>query len=274
MKELSIITISRGSYSKGKEIAEKTAECLGYQCLSREVLIEASKEFNIPEVKLVRALHDAPSILDRFTYGKEKYVAYFRAALLKSLQGDRVVFHGLGGHFFLKGIAHALKVRIIADMEDRVRWEMEREGISAKKARQILARDDEERRRWSRHLYGVDTADPSLYDLVIHIRKLSVDDAVAIICQTVRLGSFQTTAESQRALDDLVTAAEVRAALVDLKPDVQVICRNGVVRIGAGSSPIHGPDLPGRMAEAARAIPRVKEVEVKTTHLVNWSNAS
>ncbi len=68
---MAIITISRGSYSKGQQIAEKVAKTLGYQCISREVLLEASKEFNIPEVKLVRVIDDAPSILGRFAYGKK-----------------------------------------------------------------------------------------------------------------------------------------------------------------------------------------------------------
>lgn len=80
---MSIITISRGSYSRGETVATAVAEKLGYEWIAREVLLEASKEFNIPEVKLVRAIHDAPSILERFTYGKEKYVAYIQAAILK-----------------------------------------------------------------------------------------------------------------------------------------------------------------------------------------------
>ena len=63
---MAIITISRDSYSKGKEVAEAVADELGYRCISREILIEASKQFNIPEMKLARALHDAPAILDRF----------------------------------------------------------------------------------------------------------------------------------------------------------------------------------------------------------------
>ena len=68
---MSIITISRGSYSRGKEVAEKLAQYLGYQCLSRDILLEASERYNIPESKLIRAIHDATSILERFTYRKE-----------------------------------------------------------------------------------------------------------------------------------------------------------------------------------------------------------
>jgi len=36
---MSIITISRGSYSRGKEVAVKLAQALGYECLSRDILL-------------------------------------------------------------------------------------------------------------------------------------------------------------------------------------------------------------------------------------------
>ena len=42
---MSIITISRFSRSQGETIAEKLAAKLEYECISREVLLEASKEF-------------------------------------------------------------------------------------------------------------------------------------------------------------------------------------------------------------------------------------
>ena len=82
---MAIITISRGSYSKGKEVAERVAERLSYNCISREILVDASEYFNIPEIKLVRALHDAPSVLERFTYGKERYLAFFEATFLQKI---------------------------------------------------------------------------------------------------------------------------------------------------------------------------------------------
>ena len=68
---MAIITISRGSYSQGKAVAEKLAEKLNYECISRDILLEASEHFNIPEFKLIPAIHDSPSILDRFTHGKK-----------------------------------------------------------------------------------------------------------------------------------------------------------------------------------------------------------
>ncbi len=229
---MSIITISRGSYSRGKEVAEKVAERLGYKCFSRDgILNETSEEFNIPEVKLERAIHDAPSILDRFTHGRERFVAFFQAALLEEAQRGNMVYHGLAGHFFLHGVSHVLKVRIIADMDDRVRLEMEREGCSANQALHLLKRDDEERRKWSRHLYGIDTADSSLYDLVIHIQTITVDEAVELIAHTVGLAHFKPTPESKAALNDLRLAAHIKAALITEWPDIHVTATDGRVQV-------------------------------------------
>ena len=212
-----IITISRGSYSRGKEVAEKLARKLGYECISRDILLEASEQFNIPEIKLIRAIHDAPSILERFTHGKERYVAFLRSTLLKHVQKDNVVYHGLAGHYFLQGIPHVIKVRIMADLEDRVQEEMRRENISAEEARNILRKDDDERRRWGIQVYGVDTWDPKLYDMVLHIKSLTVDDAVDLISKAAQLPRFQATPESQRLLDDMVQAAGAEAARVGAK---------------------------------------------------------
>jgi cytidylate kinase len=178
-----IITISRGSYSRGKEVAEKLAQKLGYKCISRDILLE------------------------RFTHGKEQYVAFIRSTLLKHVQKDNVVYHGLAGHYFLQGIPHVIKVRIMADIEDRVQEEMRREKISAEEARFILKKDDEERRRWGLQLYGFDTWDPMLYDMVLSIKYLTVDDAVDIISKAAQLPHFQATPESQRLVDEMARAA-------------------------------------------------------------------
>lgn len=211
---MAIITISRGSYFRGREVAQRLAEKLGYECISREILLEASKEFNIPEIKLVRAIQDAPTILERFTHEKEKFVTFIRAALLRHVQKDNVVYHGLFGNFFLQNIPHVLKVRIVADLEARVADEVEREGIDAARAREIILKDDQERRKWALHLYGADIWDATYYDLVVHLKSITVDDAVSLIMHTLQFRGFQTTAESQQAVDNLVEATRLETSPV------------------------------------------------------------
>lgn len=226
-----IVTISRGSYSRGKEVAEKLAEKLNFECVSRDIILEACSEFNIPEIKLVRALHDAPSVLERFQHGKERYLSYYRYALLKHVQKDNVIYHGLAGHYILRNIPHVLKVRIIADMDDRVQEEMKRENISAQKALYILKKDDDERRKWGLQVHGTDTWDSRLYDMVLHISTLTVDDAVQILYETVQKSIFQSTPESKVIIDNMTTSAKIHSKLVNLSPCIKVVVRNGVAFI-------------------------------------------
>ena len=205
---MGIVTISRGSYSRGIEIAEKLAKKLGYECISREVLLEASKEFNIPEVRLVHAIEDAPSIFDHIKDGKRRYVAFIREAFLEYIQKDNIVYHGFAGHFFTKEIPNILKVRIIANMDFRVKVVMERENISEEKARKLLYKIDVERRKWSMYLYGIDTNTTELYDVILHIDCLQVDGAVDFIYDLAKRPCFQTTLESQKKLKELLEAAK------------------------------------------------------------------
>jgi len=261
---MSIITISRGSYSKGKEVAEKIAQKLGYECIARDTItIEASKEFNIPEIKLIRAIHDAPSLLERFNCSKEKYLAYLHVTMLEHFPKDNVVYHGLAGHFVIKNVSHVLKVRIIADMKDRVKLEMEREGISKGEALRLLKNDDKERRKWCKYIYGIDKWDPSLYDLVIHIKKITVEDAVDIICHAVGLEQFKATPESQKALASILIAAKVKVALIDVKPDIEVFANNGAISIKAKYTNFKDKEMIHKIEEIAKNVPGVKNVEIE-----------
>jgi cytidylate kinase len=267
---MAIITISRGSYSKGKEIAEKAAQQLGYECVARSVLLEASEEFNVPELMLVRAIHDAPSFFKYVSHSKERYIAIIQAEILKHFRKDNVVYHGLAGHFFVKGISHVLKVRIIADIEDRVRLEMEHEDISREEALRIIKKDDEERIKWSKSLYGIDTRDSSLYDFVIHIRKFSVKNAVDMICQAASLEQFQTTPESQQSIDDLALVAQVKAALVDVKRDLQVSAKNGMVFVKGEASRGKEQILTQEIQKISKTIPGVKKTKIDIRGLPSW----
>lgn len=226
-----IITISRGSYSMGKTVAEKVAQQLKYRLISREVLLDASTRFNVPEIKLEKAIHDAPGILDRYRHGKQSYIAYIRSALFERVVEGNVVYHGLAGHLLLTGIPHVLKVRINANIERRIAIVMERDQISAPEARALIQEDDKQRRKWTQSLYGQDPWDSSLYDLTICIDKLSIEDAVHFICQAAASQRFRITDKNTQKVKDLAVACQVKAALVDDFPNFGVTCDYGNVLI-------------------------------------------
>jgi hypothetical protein len=134
----------------------------------------------------------------------------------------------------------------------------------------MLKRDDLERRRWSKALYGIDTNDPTLYDLVIRIGKLKITEAADIICNTVQMDSLRTTYESQKAIEDLAIASEVKSALIDMKADIQVFAHNGHVLIGSRGLLADNPDLARGMEAIALTVPGVQSVEIQATELTGW----
>lgn len=228
---MSVITISRAFCSKGSELAERIADQLQYTCVSREILLEASDQFNVPEIILTKAIHDGPTIFDKFTHGKQKYIAFIRAALLDYLKKDNVVYHGLAGHFFLQGLSNVLKVRTIADMDERICEEMEKENISEPLARKRLLNEDRDRRAWGLYLYGVDTYDPELYDIFINMKDISLADCAEIICHTVSLPSFKTNGKALERLNDMALAARVYALIIDKYFNTTVLSHEGNVSI-------------------------------------------
>ena len=261
---MAVITISRGSYSMGKAVAEKVAQRLKYAVVSRDLLLDASERYHIPEIKLIRAIHDAPGILARFSHGKQAYLAYIRSALAdRAAQGD-LVYHGLAGHLMLKSVPGVIKVRITANLETRVANEMAREKISAEEARAIIVKDDQQRRDWTKTIHGADPFDSNLYDLVIRIDTLSVGDAVDIICQAAGSQGFQPTEKTTQAIKDLSIACRIKAELVEDFPFVGVISQYGNVIVYCKEKQV-GAKLHHRLALLNNASEGIYNIEVHIT---------
>lgn len=149
-----------------------------------------------------------------------------------------------------------LKVRIFAGLEERIKGEMEREGVDAEKARQQVLKGDEERRSWALSLYGMDPADPALYDMLLQIGSLTVDDAARMVVAAAALPSFQMTPASKSLLNDHVLASQVESLLLEEFPRVEVTARSGeaFVHIHTGLS-IHT-----LLAEKPRIVEKVEAI--------------
>jgi cytidylate kinase len=259
---MSIICISRGSYYRGKDVAERVADILGYQCVSRDSLLAASEEFDIPEIKLTRNIQHATQILERYSFGRERYVNFISAEILKRLRHDNHVYHGLAGQFFVKDISHLLRIRVIADLEERVKAEAERQSISTDKARMQLKHDDEERQKWALFLYGVDIADPALYDLTVNVSAMGVEDSAELIAKTAKLDCYQATQDSQTSIDDQALAAEIRAALFDF-PLAGVSTREGRAYVNVKAPEEQTEAIRARIEAAVGGIIDLAMVEIR-----------
>lgn len=261
---MSIIIIARASHSHGKQIAERVAQELQYECVSREVITLASEEYDIPEGSLLQTMRNAPSILDHFRHGKKKYVAYVQAALLEFAVKDNLVYHGIAGHFLLEGIPHVLRVLISATIEERVKILTDRENISESEALKILKKFDKDRRKAAMYFHDRDPWDVNMYDLSMVIGRITIDDAVKAIIDTVKLPRFQTTPEAQQILMNHRIAAKVKSDLMNFYGDVEITVDDGTVVVHIKRSLKQEEALIDEIREIVMAmeIPEIKDVRV------------
>ena len=178
---MSVITISRGSFSGGKTLAECLAKKLGYRCIGRETIVERAAASGVSHEELLAALLNPPGFWERFQHKRYQYLTLFQAALAEEVRNGNVVYHGNAGHLMLKGAAPVLRIRIIAPIEMRLAMVEERLKLSHGDALDYIQKMDEGRRKWTQFLYGVNWEDPALYDLVLNLEHIEIDEACDMI---------------------------------------------------------------------------------------------
>jgi cytidylate kinase len=210
---MSVITISRGSFSGGKMLAERLGASLGYRCVDRERIVERAAEYGVSPDELRQALLKAPTLLDRFQHKKYLYLTLIQAALAGEACAGRLIYHGNAGHLLLRGGPPILRVRIIASMEFRIAMARQRLCLDRNEAVAYIREVDRDRRRWTQYLYGVDWTDPSLYDMVLNLDTMHIREACAVVTTTIQQKRFEFTPQWRAAMNDLALASRVRAAL-------------------------------------------------------------
>lgn len=232
---MSVITISRGSFSGGKLLAECLARRLGYRCIDRDVIVERAAASGISQEDLRDALEKAPGFLDRFSHKKYIYLALIQAALAEEVSTGKAIYHGLAGHLLLKAGPHILRTRIIAPTEFRVSMAQARLKLDRDQAVAYIQKMDQQRRKWTQFLYGVEWGDPSLYDIVLNLDHIEIEDACHVIATMANERCFAFTPECQAAMNDLVLASRIRANLAlngsTSNLEVEVLAHAGSVAI-------------------------------------------
>ncbi len=233
---MAIIAISRGTFSGGEALAKCVAERVGYPCLSREAnLEEAAKTYGVPTRDLAAAMERRPSFWQRVVGERSAYLIFVRAALCEHAQADNLVYHGLVGHLLLPGISHVLRVRVIADLDYRIKAASAERKRGYPEALAYIEKADRERRQWVRFLFDVEWDDPHLYDLIVNLSRVSLDMACATVARLTEQDEFKATPESRKAMANLALGSRVSAQLA-LDPRtsgvaVEVVAEDGIVTI-------------------------------------------
>lgn len=258
---MAIITITRGAFSGGQELAERVAANLGYRCVSREVLIEASHRYGIPEAKFTEVLETEPHWWERWLESMRLYRIVMQTAMCEVAQGGNLIYHGHVGHELFPGIRHVLKVHITAPLAYQVQQVRAREGMSEQAATQYIEQVDKARYRRLQAVFGVDWRDPGRYDLMLNIAQMTLETAADLVVEAVSREDFQPTADSEQAFQDLTVTSRVQAALI-----VTPKTRNLPISVRAERGKVYlsgilaQTDLEESIVQLAKGVPGVTDV--------------
>jgi cytidylate kinase len=182
------LTISRDTGAGAGELAHRVGKILDWEVLDRELLDYMAKQYHVSKamVELVDEtttswlLDTFGKWLDRQLVTESEYLTHLGQLVLLAAQSQSAIFVGRGAHFFLPR-DRGLVIQLVAPLEQRLQRVMQRDGVDQEQARRYLEQTDRARRAFIREYFHCDVADPHLYDLVLNLEHLSLDEAGELI---------------------------------------------------------------------------------------------
>ena len=99
-------------------------------------------------------------------------------------EGD-VVFVGGGCQHVLADEPQVLKVLLVSELEDRIRFMMDHYTLSRSKAESLVKREERRRANFLKLFSPKDPDDPELYNMVINTSRVSLEEAEALVVKCV-----------------------------------------------------------------------------------------
>ncbi len=268
---MSVIAISRGSLSAAAKLAEGLKAKLGGTIVTREEVIKAAERYGLEETGLgekhIMEQHP-PGFWERYSDARRHYLACFKSALLDFVLQGPVIYHGNLAHILLNDVPFVLRVRVNAPLENRAKVLMDEQGMSKEDAIEKVQEIDQQRKRWTQFLYDVDTRSPILFDIVLNLQKMTIQDGVELVASEAKKDQFQPNEESIKIVRDihLATVAETYLmhfpATYGLDLDVKADASTGKVVVGGQIATGDQSAIDADIRSALAGVDLVKGVEI------------
>ena len=201
---MAVITISRQFGAGGKTLGEMIAKQLGYTFADAEIVQRIAREANVSPhwvetvekeaggklsriiTKMVskplvdRILKDERGYLD-----EEIYLDYLVLIIAQIADEGNAVILGRGSQYILNDHPEAYHILLINEFENRVKFMEQHYDLSHIKAVQAVKYEDKRRLSLYRKLGKEDYEDSSLYHLVMNMSRITLDQALTLVCSLV-----------------------------------------------------------------------------------------
>jgi len=268
---MAIITISREMGTGAYFIAQELAKKLKYTLVDGPRLADCAKQFEL-DVELLKMVDEKPpsynTVEDR---ERAALLNTIELMLLDFARKGNVILYGRGGQDLLEGCGNLLRLRFIADFEERVERFAEREWIDPDLAQELIRRSDHQRGGFIHFYFDRDWDDPLGYDLTFNTSRLSQSAIVDTIVAAVKDPQLKEAEQwAEAVIDNAIMVKRIETALLrseelEYRP-FQIEVDDGTVTL---SGYIGSEQEKLAALRVAAAVEGVRQVE-ENLHVVNY----
>ena len=268
---MAIITISRQMGTGAYQIATEVAKKLKFAFVDSELINSCASKYGLTPEILQMVDEQPPSYNTSEDRKRAAALNTIELILLDFARKDNVVLYGRGSQFILKDCGNVLRLRIIADFEDRVGRFAEREWIDPDLACSMTRRSDHQREAFIHFYFNRPWNEPLGYDVIYNTSRLSPESVVESIVVAARdpyLKDAHSTAIE--LIDNAILTNRIKIALLnaddlDYRP-FTIVAQKGRVQL---SGYLTSPDEKETALQIVKGVKGVKRVE-ENIQIVNY----
>ena len=213
---MAIITVSREMGTGAYQIASEIAQRLKYTLIDGPRIKSLAAKYGLTPEMLQLVDEKPPSYVTAEDRKRAAALNVIELIILDLARKGNVVIYGRGGQDLLKDCKNILRLRFIADFEERVERFAEREWIDPDMARSLIRRSDHQRGGFIHFYFDRNWHDPNYYDLVFNTSRLSESTIVDCIIAAVKEPSLKESDKSAGTIiDRIILAKKIETALLN-----------------------------------------------------------
>jgi len=202
---MAIITINRNLASGGRKLGRILAKRLEYHYVDKSLFQKIAEDLNVSEKTLesfeksreyrisniFSKLFSKSYIqrivgFDKSIVEEQEYQTSLKNLVLETAKEDNVVIVGRAAYFFLKDVENCYHIRLIAPMDWRKKYAVEKLKIAPDHVQETLEKSDINHLWFHRLICGERFDDPFLFHQTLNMNLIPIEKAVDVAMSLVK----------------------------------------------------------------------------------------
>jgi len=201
---MAVISVYKSFASGGRELGRILAKNLGYQYVDKSLFQEIAEALHVSEGTLAsfeqsrqyRISNIFSNLFsrnyiqrivgyDKSVVEEKDYQSSLKKLVLTVADEDDAVIIGRASHYFLRDRKNCFRFRIVAPLDFRLRYAVDKLGISPVQVQGVIERRDRNHQWFHRSVCGDDFDSPLLFHLTLNTGLISIEKSADLILSLV-----------------------------------------------------------------------------------------